>query len=85
MNLLPRSPTNGSYSLIEQLVPPGPQAPPHIHEQRDEVFYMLDGAAEFLLEDRRATALKGAPVFIPRGSVHAFRVLGERPARALNL
>ncbi|MBC7801059.1 MAG: cupin domain-containing protein, partial [Gemmatimonadaceae bacterium] len=44
--------TDGSFSLIEQLMPPGPQAPPHIHEGMDEVFYMLDGEAELLLENR---------------------------------
>ncbi len=77
--------TGGSYSLIEQLMPPGPQAPPHLHEGTDEVFYLLEGEAEFLLEDRREVARQGALVFIPRGTVHAFRVLGDAPARVLNL
>ena len=77
--------SDGSYSLIEQVMRPGPQAPPHLHEGSDEVFYILEGEAEFLLEDRLEKAGKGALVFIPRGMVHAFRVLGDRPCRALNL
>ena len=77
--------SDGSYSLIEQLMPPGPQAPPHLHEGADEVFYILEGEVEFLLENRIERAGKGALVFIPRGTVHAFHVTGARPCRALNL
>ena len=77
--------SDGSYSVIEQLMPPGPQASPHRHEWTDEVFYILGGEAEFLLEDRVERAGKGALVFIPRGTVHAFRVVGDRPCRAMNL
>ena len=77
--------SGGSYSLIEQLMPPGPQAPPHLHEGEDEVFYILDGEAEFLLGDRTECAGRGALVFIPRGTVHGFRVTGDGPCRALNL
>jgi quercetin dioxygenase-like cupin family protein len=77
--------TDGSYTLIEQLMSPGPQAPPHVHEKADEVFYILDGEAEFLLSDRLQKAGSGALIFIPRGMVHGFRVTSDRPCRALNL
>jgi len=76
--------TGGSYCLFEETMPKGPAAPPHLHENMDEVFYMLDGEAEFLLEDRLEVALRGAMVFIPRGCVHAFRVNSES-SRFLNL
>lgn len=76
--------TGGSYSLLEQLFPKGPAAPPHLHEGMDEVFYILDGEASFLLGDRIEHAGKGAMVFIPRGTVHAFRV-DSPTARVLNL
>jgi quercetin dioxygenase-like cupin family protein len=76
--------TGGSYCLFEETMPKGPAAPPHLHEDMDEVFYMLDGEAEFFLEDRREVAREGAMVFIPRGSVHAFRVNSDS-SRFLNL
>jgi len=76
--------TDGSYCLFEQLMPKGPAAPPHMHRDMDEVFYMLNGEAEFLVGDRRETARKGALVFIPRGTVHGFRVVSDG-ARFLNL
>jgi quercetin dioxygenase-like cupin family protein len=76
--------TDGSYCLFEETMPTGPAAPPHLHEDMDEVFYMLDGEAEFLLEDRCEVAREGAMVFIPRGCVHAFRV-NSKSSRFLNL
>jgi len=76
--------TDGSYCLFEQLIPKGPAAPPHMHRDMDEVFYMLDGEAEFLVGNRRETARKGTLVFIPRGTVHGFRVVSDG-ARFLNL
>ena len=71
--------TNGSCSLIEQLMPLGPQAPPHVHEGMDEVFHALDGEAEFLLENCTEVACKGALVFILPGTVHGFRVTNWTP------
>ena len=76
--------TDGSYCLFEELVPHGPAAPAHVHQDMDEVFYVLDGEAEFLIGDKRRLARKGALVFVPRGTVHGFRVTSEE-ARFLNL
>ena len=76
--------TGGSYSVLEQILPQGPAAPPHQHETMDEVFYLLEGNATFLLGDRVQVAGKGAFVFIPRGTVHGFRV-DSPTARLLNL
>ena len=76
--------TAGSYCMFEQLLPSGPAAPPHLHQGMDEVFYVLDGEVVFLLGDRIEVAGKGALVFIPRGTVHGFRVNGAS-ARLLNL
>ncbi len=47
-------------------------------------FYVLEGEAEFLAGDLRQTAKAGALIFIPRGTVHAFKVRSEM-ARFLNL
>ncbi len=76
--------TAESYCLFEQLLPAGPAAPPHLHEAADEVFYVLEGEIELLLGDRLQVARKGALAFIPRGTVHGFRVNGAG-ARMLNL
>ena len=76
--------TDGSYCLFEELVPHGPAAPAHLHRDMDEVFYVLEGEAEFLISDKRRVARKGALVFVPRATVHGFQVISEE-ARLLNL
>lgn len=76
--------TNGSYSMFELLLPRGPAASPHVRETADEVFYVLEGEADFLLGDRVETAAKNSLVFIPKGVVRAFRVNSET-ARFLNI
>lgn len=75
--------TGGAYSVIEQLCPRGSGAPPHTHEQ-DEGFYIIEGEATFLIGDRHVSAGSGSFVWVPRGTVHAFRVDSET-CRLLNV
>lgn len=47
-------------------------AAPHHHNQSAEMFYVLDGAAEFLAGERIVTAGKGDLVVVPPRMAHAF-------------
>ena len=78
------STTDGGYSLFEELCPKGSGPPPHVHLEADEAFYLLEGEAEFLAGSVREVVRAGSLVFVPRGTVHAFRVRSET-ARMLNL
>ncbi len=69
--------TNGEYSCIEELIPCGPAAPPHIHEAADETFYIMEGEATFFVEDQLIKATAGSFVSIPRGTKHAFQIDSE--------
>ncbi len=75
--------TNGAYSCIEELIPQGPAAPPHIHEAADETFYIMEGEATFFVEDKPIKATAGSFVSIPRGTKHAFQIDSET-VRLLN-
>lgn len=75
--------TDGQYSCMEELLPHGPAAPPHIHEAADETFYVLEGEATFFVEDQPIKATAGSFVAIPRGTKHAFQIDSET-ARLLN-
>ncbi|MDX1931953.1 MAG: quercetin 2,3-dioxygenase [Capsulimonadales bacterium] len=77
--------TNGAYSCIEELIPEGPAAPPHIHEAADETFYLIEGEATFFVgsEKRPIKATPGSFVAIPRGTIHSFRI-DSPTARLLN-
>jgi quercetin dioxygenase-like cupin family protein len=79
--------TAGSFSLWEAVVPPGAGAPPHTHAHEDESFYVLSG--ELLVEVEGDSAPRrvapGGFFFGARGRRHAFRNVGDRPARVLIL
>lgn len=75
--------TGGAFTVLEIESAPGNGPPPHIHERENEVFYVLDGAFEFLLGDRLVRGEAGTFVFVPHGTVHRFRNTGDRPGRIL--
>jgi mannose-6-phosphate isomerase-like protein (cupin superfamily) len=75
--------TGGAYSLFEGLVPAHDGTPPHIHHREDECFYVLEGEFEFSVGDDTLLAEAGTLVYIPRGTLHAFRNVGEEPGRLL--
>jgi len=66
--------TNGEYAVIEMLVPPGGGPGPHAHPEIHETFYVVEGELEFMTEQGKQLARKGAFVSIPLGGgVHGFK------------
>src|SRR5215510_16493638 len=55
--------TAGSFSLWEDVVPPGAGAPPHVHSREDEAFYVLSGEIQVEFEGERAPRRIGAGGF----------------------
>jgi quercetin dioxygenase-like cupin family protein len=77
--------TGGAFTLIEVLAAPGGGPPPHVHDNEEETFYVLDGVFDILIGDRFVRAERGAFALVPRGTVHRFRCSGDRPGRLLIL
>ena len=75
--------TGGRYSLMEQLMPAKAGPPPHVHDQGEEVFYILDGELALQLGDQVIAGTRGQLVRIPAGTPHAFAVRSAT-ARVLN-
>jgi quercetin dioxygenase-like cupin family protein len=79
--------TAGQFTMMDQTMPQGSGAPPHVHERYDEGFFIIEGAVEYDVgdgdEQETILAADGAAVWIPRGTRHAFEVKSET-ARALN-
>lgn len=80
--LIAGSDTAGRYTLIDMHVPPGGGPPPHRHDF-EEMFTVLEGAVEVTFRNQTLTALAGETVNVPANSSHAFRNVGESPARLL--
>ena len=61
-----------SLALGTQQVMIGTGIPVHRHFQMDEGFYVLEGSGILILDDVHHPFEKGATIFIPRNSWHAF-------------
>lgn len=77
--------TQGSFSLIEELAPPGFGPPWHVHHEDDELFYILEGEETFQVGEQEIRAPEGSTVYAPHGIPHSYKVEGETPARHLCL
>ena len=75
--------TGDTFSLIEQVIPPGFASPWHVHHNEDELFYVIDGQATVVVANRSVTLNAGDYAFGPRGIPHGFRIDGTKPARVL--
>jgi len=75
--------TRGSIGMLEGTSPPGVGPPRHIHRSSDELFYVLSGQFLFLAGELLTEASPGSLIFIPRGTVHAVKALGNEPGRVL--
>ena len=67
----------------EHPVPPGYEIPLHVHEDEDELFYILEGELTLVSEHGEALAGPGSFVHLPRGIAHGFGNRSEQPARML--
>ncbi len=63
--------SGGTYEVIELDGPSGPMA--HIHHDREECFYIIEGTFTFKLGTQEIEAPAGSVVFVPRGTRHGFR------------
>lgn len=75
--------TNGSLTLWQNVTPPGGGPPLHYHLDEDELFIVQEGRMNFFMDGHWREVGPGGVVFAPRGSVHAFRNIGDCPCRML--
>jgi mannose-6-phosphate isomerase-like protein (cupin superfamily) len=76
--------TGGSIGLFEDTSSPGDGPPRHVHYGSDELFYLLEGELLILLGERQESVSAGTYVFVPRGTVHAYKVIGTERGRVLS-
>jgi quercetin dioxygenase-like cupin family protein len=76
--------TGGSIGVLEDTSSPGDGPPRHVHRSNDELFYVLEGEFRFLVGERQESVSAGTFVFVPRGRVHAYKVIGSERGRLLS-
>ncbi len=70
--------TGGSFTLIEGLLKPGNEPPPHVHGREDELFYILEGEMDMYAGNEVFKAGAGECLFLPRLKPHTFIVRSPR-------
>ena len=80
---IPSHRVSGAYALFEVTTQPGAGPPPHIHHREDESFYVLEGEFEFLSGRETLRVGAGSLLYVPKGTVHAHRTVGEGTGRML--
>ncbi|MDF1550638.1 MAG: cupin domain-containing protein [Bacteroidales bacterium] len=76
--LVDKTETNGKYAIFEENVPPLGGPPPHLHPD-EEIFYVVEGEFEFILNDIQHPfrAMAGSVVHIPSNALHTFKNVGN--------
>lgn len=75
--------TGGAFSVIEEINPF--DAPMHVHEEHDELFYVLEGRHVVTVGDTEYELGPGDVVFGPRGVPHSQRRVVPRTGRMLTM
>lgn len=65
--------THEHFGLFEFTLEPETEgASPHIHKQMTEIFYVLEGEIELVLNQRKVTATPGTLMTVPENTPHGF-------------
>ncbi len=75
--------TDGIVGALDEFCSHGVRAPMHVHDDADEIFYVLDGNLTFYVGDQRIEAAPGAFVYLPRFVHHGFQC-NSTEARVFN-
>ena len=77
-NLAETKDTNGAFLLVEAMLAPGTEPPPHVHTREDELFYVLEGEFDVYVGKDAFKIKTGECVFMPRSRPHAFVIRSHR-------
>lgn len=72
---------DGENVIVEIRVEPGGDGPAHIHPRQTERWTVLEGRVRLTIGRKRIVPEPGTPIVVPAGVRHAFKNIGERPAR----
>jgi mannose-6-phosphate isomerase-like protein (cupin superfamily) len=81
--LLGAEATGGTLSVLIAEIKPGEGPPRHVHRDREEFFFVIEGTYRLSIDGRETVAGPGAVAFVPRGTVHAFTNIGETTGKML--
>jgi mannose-6-phosphate isomerase-like protein (cupin superfamily) len=76
--------TNGHLTSHRSIFKPGKEgAPPHLHHEASELFFILTGALRVLTGDNLITLRPGDFLVVPPNTPHAFEAAGDEDTEVL--
>lgn len=75
--------TDTDYQIFEWIddLKPGSGIPPHIHTREDEIFRVLEGQVELMVDDKTTILKEGDMAYAPKNIVHSWKVIGDQKAK----
>ena len=70
--------SNGKLAIIHYTSSPGHEPPPHLHEDEDEIFYILEGELDVYCGSDTLHAQAGECLVLPFGKPHAWIIRSPR-------
>lgn len=64
-------------------VEPGVGIPPHVHTQEDEIFRVIRGKVEIMVNGKATVLNEGDIAFAPKNVVHSWKVVGTEKAKMI--
>ena len=80
---VPSQRTGGAYASFEVTTQPNGGPPPHVQHREDESFYVLESEYEFLSGEETLRVGAGSLLYVPKGTLHAHKNVGEGVGRML--
>ena len=77
--------TDTDNQIVEWVdnVEPGVGIPPHIHTKEDEIFRVIKGQVEIMVDGKSTVLESGDTAFAPKNIVHSWRVVGTEKAKMI--
>lgn len=76
--------THNRFGLFEYILEPNTEGPsPHIHKKMTEIFYVVEGELELVLNQNTITAAAGTLMSVPENTPHGFSNRSSRRAKFL--
>ena len=66
--------SDGQLAIVHYVSAPGHEPPPHVHDDEDEVFYLLEGEMDAYCGDEVFHVRGGECLFLPSGKPHAWLI-----------